>query len=245
MLIEFPDINAILMSVGQCVHDVSLSRGLYISLFLAGLFGGLTHCSVMCGPFVMSQVGEVQKMRQALLLPYHFGRMTTYVVLAMLVQSIVGIAFLFLPVRAYIVAPLLMFAGLVFLVTAFPSLARIFPWVARLQIGVPFRFISSLLARLGTGRSVTGRYFMGVLLGFMPCGLIVSALMAAATAPSAIEAGVAMAAFAAGTMPALIAVAFGGRALRTRFPRAMHHVTRGFMAVSALWLFLIAGLFLF
>lgn len=86
---------------------------------------------------------------------------------------------------------------------------------------------------------------MGVLLGFMPCGLIVSALMAAATAPSAIEAGVAMAAFAAGTMPALIAVAFGGRALRTRFPRAMHHVTRGFMAVSALWLFLIAGLFLF
>ena len=85
---------------------------------------------------------------------------------------------------------------------------------------------------------------MGVLLGFMPCGMIVSALMAASTAPHPLQAGLAMSLFGLGTMPALIGIALGGGLLKNKYPNGMRKITQGMMVFSALWLFAIAGFIL-
>ncbi len=233
------------MFIGQCIHNIALSHGLAISLFLAGLVGGFTHCAGMCAPFVLAQTGDLKKLGNALLIPYHLGRMTTYVALAMLVSSVINLAFIFSDLKALIAAPMLVLAGVIFLVSAFPQLSIIFPWVVLIRIAAPYKFVAQLSAKLMHNPSIFKRYGLGVLLGFMPCGLVVSALLASATAPNAVQAALAMGAFTLGTVPALILVALGGHALKTKYPKASIRVKQSAMIISSLWLFALAGTMVF
>lgn len=236
------------MFIGQCIHDVTASYGLVISLFLAGLVGGVTHCAGMCSPFVLAQVDDkpkLHKLRSTLLIPYHLGRMTTYVGLAVLVSSVLNLVFVFSNLKVIIAAPMLVLAGVIFLISAFPRLSVVFPWVMRIQIAAPYRLITHLSSNLMNNPNILKRYGLGVLLGFMPCGLVVSALLASATAPNVLYAALAMAAFTMGTMPALILVAFGGLVLKKKHPKAAARITQGAMVISSLWLFVIAGTMVF
>ncbi len=237
------------MMLGQCISDFAMSHGLPVSLFLAGLMGGFTHCSGMCAPFVLAQSSDkpfsLRKMGSALLLPYHLGRMTTYVLLALVLGSFVNLAYLFSPEKAMISAPLLMLAGVLFLVSAFPKLGYVFPWAVKFQVTKPFQFIVHLSGKLMNSQSAMGRYGLGVLLGFMPCGLVVSALLAAGSAGSALDAGLAMAAFALGTMPALMLVGLGGHAVKYKYPQIQMRLSQGAMVISSAWLFALAGTLIF
>jgi sulfite exporter TauE/SafE len=233
------------MFLMQCVHDIATAHGLAVSLFLAGLVGGFTHCAGMCSPFVLAQAGSVKKLSGVLLLPYHLGRMTTYVMLGVLVNTVINLALLTSELRVFVTAPLLVMAGVLFFVTAFPKLGALFPWVGRFGSFVPYRFISKFMAGLSENPGVLKRYGMGVLLGFMPCGLVLAALMAAFAAPSPFHAALYMIFFTLGTIPALIMVAFGGKTINQRFPRAGERLKQGAMIVSGLWLFLVAGLMIF
>ena len=91
--------------LGHSHHVMAMPQAtgsaLYGALFLAGLVGSLTHCAGMCGPFVLTQVGagletvpaakmtEWTRLRGALLIPYHLGRFTTYVLLGASIKEIV------------------------------------------------------------------------------------------------------------------------------------------------------------
>lgn len=234
----------ILNVISGCLHDINLSHGLIVSLFLAGLVGGATHCVGMCGPFIIVQAGKDRNLRRAILLPYHFGRITTYITMAVLLSTVLNTAFLFWPVRSFIIAPILALAGLIFLVNAFPALRSIFPWTGSIRPVIPEQWFSKPLGQLVGKPGIMKQYLMGILLGFMPCGLILSAFMAAATAPSPLISGVAMAAFGVGTMPALIGTAFAAQNLQGKFPRTAELVSKVMMTISALWLFTMAGLIL-
>ncbi len=255
--------------IGQCIHDIATSYGLPMSLFMAGLVGGFTHCAVMCSPFVLAQIGVSQqksankskpcagscggcgkkdiakKVGASFLLPYHLGRMTTYVILAVLVSSVLNLAFVFSGLKALIAVPMLVAASVIFLVSAFPQLLSIFPWVVHMRVSMPYRFIESAKTQLTQRPNGVKRYALGVLLGFMPCGLVVSALLAAATADTALQSGMAMAAFTLGTIPALVLVALGGQTILTRYPKASVRLKQTAMVLSSLWLCLIAGTMIF
>lgn len=231
--------------LGQCITDFSGSYGLPLSLFLAGLFGGFTHCAFMCAPFVLAQNGNIKRIGGVLLLPYHLGRMTTYTMLAILLNSLINLAFLFSGTRTIITAPLLLLAAVIFLVTAFPSLSSVFPWVVRLQAIKPFKFINTGTRKLLKSKGPFQQYGLGVLLGFMPCGMVISALMASASATHPASAALAMAAFSVGTMPALILVALGGKSLTYKYPNLSKTLSRGVMIFSAAWLCLLAGQMIF
>ncbi|MFM7557469.1 MAG: sulfite exporter TauE/SafE family protein, partial [Alphaproteobacteria bacterium] len=68
----------------------SSDLNLIFSLISIGFFGGFTHCTTMCGPFVITQVSSnlskislknyngFAKISGVALLPYHLGRLTTY-----------------------------------------------------------------------------------------------------------------------------------------------------------------------
>lgn len=233
----------------QCVHDFNTHKGLIYSLFLAGLFGGATHCSGMCGPFVMAQIPDTKnegkpflnRIVGAALIPYHLGRTTTYVFLALVLSIMLNLAFLFSPSRSLLAAPLLAMAGVMFAVSAFPKLAIVFPWASSVRIGLPYRWISRLHRYLSIESTILKRYALGVLLGFMPCGLVVSAIMASASAQTYLGTFLAMLAFSFGTFPALFMVGLGGSAIKEKFPDLWPKLSRGFMAASALWIFVLAG----
>lgn len=231
-----------------CLHDLGTSGApLALALFMAGLTGGATHCAGMCGPFVLAQAHggaagmRLERLRAAALAPYHLGRITTYVMLAYVFSSFAGFLFINSPARGTLSAVMLVVAGLVFLVNAFPLLAPMFPWALRIHNFIPVRVIQKMSVRFAAGRGVVQRYMLGLLLGFMPCGLVMAALLASASAPSAMHAALAMASFGLGTVPALVAVAAGGDVLRRRWPAAARSFSMLLTVLSGASLIFIAG----
>lgn len=191
--------------------------GLGFSLFLAGLGGSLVHCAGMCGPFVLGQVaadaesagsyGEWRRLAGAALVPYHLGRITTYTALGALAGSATAL-FAASPAFAWISALLLILGAGFMLLQALGH---------AVSAGSP---LGPILARLAAPLSASprplARYGLGVVLGFLPCGLIYGALGAAAGTGSAWRGALAMAAFAAGTVPVLIVVGWSGHFFRRR-----------------------------
>lgn len=205
------------------------------SLFLAGLVGGTLHCAGMCGPFVLSQVmadaerttvaryGEWRRLAGAALLPYHLGRLTTYTVLG----AIAGYAtalFAATSMFAWLSGGLLVLAASLMVLQALG-----------LTLGgatLP-RFLATLAGSLSNGRHAATRYALGVVLGFLPCGLLYGALAAAAGTASAVEGAAAMAAFALGTAPALLAVGWGGLILRRRLREGTRWIATPLLLANA------------
>ena len=112
--------------------------GLFTSLFMAGLVGGWSHCAGMCGPFVLAQVAtrlegipasrmtELHRLTGAAVLPYHFGRATTYAGIGGTGALLAGGA-ASLPGLRWLSVALLGFAALFFLSYAVGGLVRHLP----------------------------------------------------------------------------------------------------------------------
>lgn len=148
--------------IAQCAFDIAVRHGLVVSLFLAGLLGGVSHCPGMCAPFVLAQTDNrpgLVRVNRFLLLPYHVGRMTSYIIIAVVVSFILDAAFLFSDARSIIVAPLLMAAACFFLISAFPKLGRIFPVFVRVNLTFMYRAIAPAVTKLSAYLSVMHRYF--------------------------------------------------------------------------------------
>ncbi|SDG75813.1 sulfite exporter TauE/SafE family protein [Roseospirillum parvum] len=210
--------------LSHCRVVVDAHGSLLASLFMAGLLGGLTHCTGMCGPFVLSQVAarleevpasrmrEWHRLAGASLIPYHLGRLTTYVGLGVAAALVAGAA-LRLPGLSWLSAALLGLAALLFIGFALPRLKALpgldLPVLRRLEN----RLSDSLgrVARPLFASPTGGRgYLLGVVLGFLPCGLLYGALAAAAAPGDPLTGALAMGAFAVGTVPALFGVGLIG-----------------------------------
>lgn len=240
------------MFIAQCLENFSASYGLPAGLFLAGLAGGFTHCAGMCGPFVLAQMnadvpqsGTLGRLKGAALWPYHLGRMVSYVGLAIIFYTFLNLAFLFSESRVILSVPMLLLAATLFLLSVFPALSKAFPGMARLPWPVSYALVARLAAPFLNNPDVFRRFVLGVLLGFMPCGMVIAAIMAAGTAQNVGMAALAMAAFALGTVPALVVVGLGGDLVLSRYPAARRWFRQGAMALSALWLFVLAGAMMF
>jgi sulfite exporter TauE/SafE len=208
--------------LANCLHDLTaLGPGglaaLMGALFLAGLAGGATHCAAMCGPFVLAQAGALadrsaaggvlQRLSGAALLPYHAGRMLGYGMLGALAGGVAGLASLATGLR-FVLAGLLLVAALLMFAQASARVAAALPRFhgPRLPRALEAR-LGALLAAPGGWRGVG----LGLLLSALPCGLLYAALAAAAASGSALAGALAMIAFVAGTVPAMIGVALLGR----------------------------------
>lgn len=225
-------------------HVAGAPAGLALSLFLAGLGGSAMHCVGMCGPFVLGQVmvdaghpgssgyGEWRRLAGAALAPYHLGRLTTYTGLGAAAGAATA---LFASTAAFAwLSALLLIAG------AALMLAQAFGLVlgaAAPQAGM----IQRLAAPLASSRHPAARYALGVVLGFLPCGLIYGALGAAAGTGSILQGTLGMAAFSLGTLPALIAVGWGGVLLRRRWQGMGRWIAAPLLVVTALLMLALAS----
>lgn len=206
-----------------------LGPGPLLGLFLAGLGGSVLHCAPMCGPFVLGQVSarmartpaarlcEMRRIGAGMLLPYHLGRLGTYALLGAVAGGI-GAGLGQLRWFGLLSGILLALAALLFMAHAarrvFPVVARILPGLDPAPPGL-VRGLSGLVGRAGNGNG----FVLGLLLGFLPCGLLYAALAAAAAGQSTVGGAMAMAAFGLGTVPALVGVGVlgqgAGRLLRS------------------------------
>lgn len=211
-----------------CFQNIFSGYGLVSSLFLAGITSGFTHCAGMCGPFVLAQTTQIsphtsllKRLAGGALLYYHLGRITTYVSLAIIFSTFLNTALLFSQAKNVVSALILFSAAFIFLVNIVPALGSVFPYLARIRLPISQTVLTRMARPLMASQTGLSRYGLGVLLGFMPCGMVMASLMAAAAAGTPIQSGIAMASFAVGTVPALILTATGGQMLQTLFPKTI------------------------
>ena len=213
------DGSLLLAFARHCAVVAVGDRGLIASLFLTGLVGSVTHCAGMCGPFVLSQVAarletiparsmsEWHRLSGAALAPYHLGRLTTYTALGVVAAALAGSVGTIAGLR-WLSAALLVTAAVLLAAYAVPGLK------AALRLGAGSASGSGWLNRLAAPlfkAPIGGRgYLLGVLLGFIPCGLVYGALAAAAATRDPVGGGLAMAAFALGTVPTLFGIGLAG-----------------------------------
>lgn len=199
-----------------CRVTVAENGSLLTSLFVTGLIGGVTHCSGMCGPFVLSQLAarmekipasrmsEWRRLSGAALVPYHLGRATTYAGLGAAGGLAAGMLAGWGGFR-YLAAALLVLAALLLLGMAMPRLKAL---IAGGDSGESWwsRSVGRIARPLFAHPTGIRGWLLGVALGFIPCGLLYAALAAAAATGDALAGAFAMLAFAAGTVPTLVAI---------------------------------------
>ncbi len=239
------------MFLNHCQAAIQNHGGLTFTLFLGGLVGSMTHCVGMCGPFAFAQTsvrgalpkesGIFERVRGAALLPYHLGRITTYTAMGVTAAAFTGF-FAVADDHQKWAAVLMIAAGFMFLASAFPTL-RIKIWPPKLREG--FGKFGATLGRAAQpflrGQSSLHRYALGVVLGFLPCGLVAAALLAVAATGDPFAAFFSMAGFGLATIPALALAAALGQLSANRWPVSTKSIARGVMVFNSASLFAIAG----
>jgi sulfite exporter TauE/SafE len=203
-----------------CRVTVAENGGLLAGLFVTGLVGSLSHCSGMCGPFVLSQLaarletiptarmGEWRRLSGAALVPYHLGRATTYAGLGA-VGGLAAGALAGWDGFRFVAAALLGLAALALAGMAMPRLKALIGGDAGGESWWS-RHVGRLARPLFASPTGLRGWLLGVALGFIPCGLLYAALAAAAATGDALAGAFAMLAFAAGTVPVLVAIGMIG-----------------------------------
>ncbi len=180
------------------------------AMFLTGLAGS-AHCLGMCGAisgafaFAASSPGVSRALPMALC--YNLGRLTGYGLLG-LIAALLG-------------------SGSVSLMPALATVLRVLAGAVVVLIGLQVGFGWRLLApieragyalwarlapatrRLLPATSTPRALALGLLWGFLPCGLVYSALLLAATSVRALDGALLMFAFGLGTLPAMLMTGLG------------------------------------
>ena len=208
-----------------------------LTLFLLGFFGG-GHCVGMCGGLSSAFALQLPPglNRAGLIVLLNLGRISSYVFIGLLVGAIgqIGISLdqtRWLQNGLYLSANLLLlFLGL--------YLAGISSLSTRIEsIGRPvWKRLNPLLNRLLPIQSVPACFGVGMLWGWLPCGLVYSASLYALGSGNALEGGLYMLAFALGTLPNLLAMGLFAAQLKNFLQRKTVRLAAGLLvAVWALW----------
>lgn len=187
----------------------------YIAAFLVGLFGGV-HCVGMCGGIVgalclglnqNSDKAQQQNTRTALpyLLSYNAGRISSYTFAGALMGSIGWLgSHLF---EIYALQQILEIIAAVFMLALGLYIAgwwRILANVEQLGGKVIWKRLEPLGRRFMPVKSYRQAFALGVVWGWLPCGLVYSVIIWTISTQSPLEGGLLMLSFGLGTLPNLL-----------------------------------------
>jgi uncharacterized protein len=180
-----------------------------LSAFLLGLAGSL-HCAGMCGPIAITLPlyghSIIQKVTGGLI--YNAGRILTYGFLG-IIFGLIGKGLQIIGFQQ--VVSIVMGAGMIIL-AVFPKFFRSYYNAASHTFGWTGQ-LKTLFRRLFSVRSFRSLFFIGLLNGLLPCGLVYIAL-AGALASGSLTAGTGyMIFFGIGTIPMLLFIAAVGNVL--------------------------------
>lgn len=177
---------------------------LLLSALILGLLGG-GHCLGMCGGLMgaltLTIPKEQRSRRFRLLLAYNLGRIFSYACAGLLL-GLAGWAVANSPLAMAmrVIAALLLIAMGLYLAGWWSGLTRI----ERLGRGL-WRHLQPVATRLLPISSLPRAMLLGALWGWLPCGLVYSTLLWAASQGNAMDSALLMLAFGLGTWPVLLA----------------------------------------
>lgn len=182
--------------------------GLLVAAFATGLLGS-AHCVAMCGGIVGALSGGIdpalRKRPEAQLgyvVAYNAGRLASYAAFGALFGALaLGLAHAIVEVQLVLrgAAGILMIGLGLHLLGAFPRFSMIE------RVGAPvFARVSPFAKRLLPVRSHAHATMLGALWGWVPCGMVYTALALATASGRPSQGALAMVAFGVGTLPAMI-----------------------------------------
>lgn len=179
----------------------------FLTLFLLGFFGG-GHCVGMCGglssAFALQLPPHLPRIGLIILL--NVGRISSYVLIGGLLGAF-GQFSISLDQTRWLQEGLLIAANALLLLLGL-YLAGLSTWARHIEhIGVPiWKRLNPLLNRLLPIRNLSSCLMVGMLWGWLPCGLVYSASLYALGSGSAWQGAYLMLAFGLGTLPNLLAM---------------------------------------
>jgi sulfite exporter TauE/SafE len=174
-------------------------------VFAFGLAASL-HCVQMCGPIVISYSVSLKRDMMLAHLSYNAGRVMTYSALGALAGA-AGSGIGMLGKMAGLASAARLLAGVAMVITGILML-RVLPRKVLVQVerrGAMALFSKSIGRLLVSSRAL-GKFGLGLMLGFLPCGLIYGALLKAVETARPLAGAFTMAAFGMGTAVALLAM---------------------------------------
>lgn len=202
-------------------------------------FAGSVHCLGMCGGIAAAAGARLGDGSGPGAVPrgvaFNAGRIASYAALGALVGAVAGALLGQFPVRPFaitfrLLAALLMLAMGLSLLSGRDLLS-----LERLG-GRVWRRLRPLAGRVLGLPGALRFAVLGMLWGFLPCGLVYSALALAAVAGSGSAGAAAMLAFGVGTLPSMLAVTLAGTAVTRRFAGTRTRMAAGALMIAfAAW----------
>lgn len=213
-----------------------------LAAWLSGLLGGV-HCAAMCGGIATGFSAVSQRNGWWPALQVNLGRMGGYVLAGAIVGGLGG-GLLRVFRMDWLALGLRMAVGLVLVFVALRLLDRRgrFNFLARPAARF-WNLLRPLQSRLMPADTGLRRFGMGMLWGWLPCGVSMTMLTAAWLQANARDAALTMLAFGLGTLPMMVPLTWSGArmgrwlqrpALRTL--AACVVLTAGVLTLSAPWL---------
>ena len=206
------------------------------TLLVSGFLGSLGHCLGMCGPLVLMFSARLKTQKLAAvpnLLIYHAGRISIYALLGAAVGalgSLLGIGATLN--RAAGIISVLLGVGVMLFGVGYLG------WLPLNQIegaGGWWNMAMRWVWAIGGSQRML---LLGALNGLLPCGLVYSALLVAASTGGAIQGALGMVLFGVGTFPALFVIGIGAKSLSARARQILTRISGVLIIIVGLQLVL-------
>ena len=208
-----------------------------VTAFLVG-FAGSVHCIGMCGPIVLALPGSRDKGINLVFnrLLYNLGRVLSYGFIGGII-GLVGQGLFLAGTQQWV--SILTGALLIVSVIVPGSVSN------RVQsYGIFYRinaFIKKNLSRLLNDHASKSMLFIGILNGFLPCGLVYVALAGALNTGDAFSSVLYMVLFGLGTLPVMFAISVFGKFISAPARRTINRVIPIFIFLLGV-LFILRGM---
>ncbi len=174
---------------------------------IVGLAGSI-HCIGMCGPIAIAlPVRDIPKFRLMIgRIFYNFGRIITYSILG-LIFGFIGQSFF---IGGYQQAVSIFLGVLILLALLLPSKYAAFLTGAKLHEKITIR-MKKWWRYFLSKKSIGSLFVIGILNGFLPCGLVYIAIAGSISTGSPLGGALYMALFGLGTFPVMLIMSLAGK----------------------------------
>ncbi len=212
---------------------MSISAEIIGPAFIMGLAGSL-HCIGMCGPLALSlpvsHDNNLSRISGGLI--YNSGRILSYTSMGLIFGSLGNFI-----IAAKWQSSLSIGLGIIILLyLLFPK--KYFHFSTATTLGKPFMLLRQQLGKLFQSKKLSSLLFIGVLNGFLPCGLVYLALTSSIISASPVNGGMFMLFFGLGTFPMMFATVLMGNYLNQSLRQKIHKAVPALLFFMAVLLIL-------
>ena len=204
-----------------------------LAALLTGLLGS-AHCLGMCGGisglFAMHSSARGLRTQLPLALTYNLGRLASYMVLG---YAVAAVGSRFVDVIPKLAGPVRLIAGAVIILIGLQIAfdLRLLAFLERMG-GAVWERVAPFSRRLLPVTNVPRALGLGLLWGLLPCGLVYSVLLVAASSGAAANGAMIMIAFGVGTTPAMLLTGLGAARLSQLMQQKRTRLGAGLLIVA-------------